>query len=216
MKLAWPLLGALAFGVLSSACKPSPITLEPRPRTFTPESYARVWEAWTRDEESFAWKELAHEIFVSATFESWEFRWAYVVRYAYDYSLSPSARDEMLNASLASSRQEHRFFVTLAGLDFRESNLADKASAWRVLLVDPEGNQTSPILMERVRRPTAVDRVYFPQVNSFRQTFRLTFPAVEADGRKTIPDGADFVVLRFTGARGRADLRWDLQPAGAD
>jgi len=49
-------------------------------------------------------------------------------------------------------------------------------------------------------------------VNPYRQTFRLTFPAVEADGRKTIPDGAEFMVLRFTGARGRADLRWDLQP----
>ena len=198
---------------LTSACAQPKLTLEPAPRTFTPKSYPTVWEAWTREEESFAWKELAHEIFVSATFESWDFRWAYVVRYAYDYSLSPEARDEMLHASLASSRQEHRFFVTLAGMDFRESNLADKASAWRVLLIDPEGNQTSPILMERVRRPTAVDRVYFPQVNSFRQTFRLTFPAVDADGRKTIPEGASHVILRFTGARGRADLTWKLLPS---
>jgi len=82
-----------------------------------------------------------------------------------------------------------------------------------VLLIDPEGHQTVPVLMERVRRPTAVDRVYFPQLNPYRQTFRLTFPAVEADGRKTIPEGAKFIVLRFTGARGPADLRWDLQPS---
>jgi hypothetical protein len=187
--------------------------MQPSARTFTPESYTRVWEAWTRDKESFSWKELAHEIHVSATFESWEFRWAYVVRYAHDFSLKPEARDAMLDASLASSRQEHRFFVSLSGMDFRESNLASRTSAWRVLLIDPQGNQTVPVLMERVRRPTAVDRVYFPQVNSFRETFRLTFPAVEADGRKTIPDDAEFVMLRFTGARGRADLRWDLRPA---
>jgi hypothetical protein len=119
----------------------------------------------------------------------------------------------MLQASLASSRQEHRFFVTLSGMDFKESNLAGKTSAWRVLLIDPEGNQTVPVLMERVRRPTAADRVYFPQVNPYRQTFRVTFPAVEADGRKSIPDGAEFMVLRFTGARGRADLQWDLRPS---
>ena len=214
MRRLLPALLWIAFVLAAVGCKPQKITLEPSARTFTPDSYPRVWDAWTREEESFAWKELAHEIFVSATFESWEFRWAYVVRYAHDYSLPPEARDEMLDASLASSRREHRFFVTLSGLDFRESNLADRASAWRVILVDPEGNQTSPILMERVRRPTAVDRVYFPQVSPFRQTFRLTFPAVEADGRPTIPDGADFVVLRFTGARGRADLRWELRPSG--
>ena len=206
-------VGLLITGlVLAVGCTQPTLTLDPEARTFTPASYPQVWEAWTREEESFAWKELAHEIFVSATFESWEFRWAYVVRYAYDYSLTPEARDEMLYASLASSRLEHRFFVTLAGMDFRESNLANKASAWRVLLIDPEGNQTSPILLERVRRPTAVDRVYFPQVNSFRQTFRVTFPAVEEDGRSTIPQGASHVVLRFTGARGRADLTWNLQP----
>ena len=203
-------IGAFAVVV---GCKSQPITLEPGPRTFTPKSYPHVWEAWTREKESFAWKDLTHEIFVSATFESWEFRWAYVVRYAHDYSLTPQARDEMLEASLTSSRQEHRFFVTLSGLDFRESNLANRASAWRVLLVDPQGNQTDPLLMERVRRPSAVDRVYFPQVSSFRQTFRLTFPAVDAAGRRTIPEGAEFVVLRFTGARGRADLRWELGSA---
>ena len=90
---------------------------------------------------------------VTATFESWEFRWAYVVRYAHDYGLLPTARDEMLQASLASSRQEHRFFVSLIGFDFRESNLVSKQSAWRVLLVDPQGNQAVPVLMERVRRP---------------------------------------------------------------
>ena len=153
---------ALLCVVAALGCAPQKVTLEPGPRTFTPDSYISVWEAWTRERESFAWKELSHEIFVGATFESWEFRWAYVVRYAHDYSLSPEARDEMLDASLQSSKQEHRFFVTLSGLDFRESNLAHRTSAWRVLLVDPEGNQTDPILMERVRRPTAVDRVYFP------------------------------------------------------
>ena len=197
----------------ASGCRQHKISMQPSARTFTPESYISVWDAWTREKETFSWKELAHEIHVAATFESWEFRWAYVVRYAYDYSLKPEARDEMLDASLASSRQEHRFFVTLSGMDFRESNLAGKTSAWRVLLIDPEGNQTVPLLMERVKRPTAVDRVYFPQVSPYRQTFRLTFPAVEADGRKTIPDGAEFILLRFTGARGRADLRWDLQPS---
>ena len=199
--------------MMGSGCKQYTLSMRPGPRVFTPDSYPLVWEAWTRDKESFSWKDLAHELHVTATFESWEFRWAYVVRYARDYSLLPTARDEMLQASLARSRQEHRFFVTLVGFDFRESNLVSKQSAWRVLLVDPQGNQSVPVMMERVRRPSAVDRVYFPQVDPLRETFRVTFPAVAADGRQTIPEGAPFVVLRFTGARGRVDLRWDLQPS---
>lgn len=198
--------------VLVAGCKPPPVTMDPGPRVFTADSYPYVWSAWTRDAESFSWKDLAHELYVTATFESWEFRWAYVVRYASDFSLLPITRDEMLQASLTSSRQEHRFFVTLAGFDFRESNLTGRQSAWRVLLVDPDGHQTVPVMMERVRRPSAVDRVYFPQVDPLRETFRLTFPAVDADGRPSIPEDSAFVTLRFTGARGRVDLRWDFAP----
>lgn len=204
------LVGLLSIGL---GCKTPPVTLQPGPRVFTPDSYPVIWSDWTREAESFSWVDLAHELHVTATFESWEFRWAYVVRYARDYSLLPAARDEMLQASLASSRQEHRFFVTLAGFSFRESNIVGRQSAWRVLLIDPEGNQTIPVLMERVRRPSAVDRVYFPQVSALRETFRVTFPAVADDGRPTIPEGADFVLLRFTGARGRVDLRWELDAA---
>ena len=201
----------LAILVSASACKPGPITLESGPRAFTDDSYDAVYEAWTRSEESFRWIDLVDILYVTATFESWEFRWAYVVRYAHDYSLEPAARNEMLQASLAQAQEEHSFFVSLAGFSYRESNLTGKTNAWRVLLIDPEGNQTVPSTMERIRRPTAVERVYFPSVSPYRHAFRLAFPAVDDDGRATIPPGADHIILRFTGARGRVDLRWDFE-----
>ena len=95
MSRAWVFWFILA-AVAASGCKQHKISMQPGARTFTPESYISVWDAWTREKETFSWKELQHEIHVAATFESWEFRWAYVVRYAYDYSLKPEARDEML------------------------------------------------------------------------------------------------------------------------
>ena len=63
-------LSLLVVILAVAGCKPQKVTMEPGPRTFTPDSYPRVWDAWTREEESFAWKELTHEIFVGATFES--------------------------------------------------------------------------------------------------------------------------------------------------
>ena len=83
MSRAW-LLWFVLLAVAASGCRQHKISMQPGPRTFTPESYISIWDAWTREKESFSWKELAHESHVSATFESWEFRWAYVVRYAYD------------------------------------------------------------------------------------------------------------------------------------
>jgi hypothetical protein len=49
-------------------------------------------------------------------------------------------------------------------------------------------------------------------VSSYREVFRLVFPVTRDDGTAAIPPDADHVILRFTGARGRVDLRWELQP----
>ncbi|MCA9577254.1 MAG: hypothetical protein R3B40_23470 [Polyangiales bacterium] len=213
-RASW-ILGVIAFALVLQAigcAGPATVSLATGPRDYTPNDYRDVYERWTRHEQDFAWGQMRDVLRVTATFESWEFRWAYVVRYADDHSLVPAARDEMLRATLADAGEHHRFFVTLAGDHFRESNLSGRMNAWRVLLIAPDGSQSEPIDLERIRRPTAAHRVYFPSVTSYRETFRLVFPAVRDDGTPSIPAGADHVILRFTGARGRVDLRWDLQP----
>ncbi|MEM9073321.1 MAG: hypothetical protein AAGE52_32750 [Myxococcota bacterium] len=194
--------------LLAAACAPSPISLQTGPRGFTADDYSRVYEDWTRDADKFAWGNLDDILHVTATFESWEFRWAYIVRYAEDHSLEAPRRAEMLRATLDDASENHRFFVTLAGVNFREQNLSARTSAWRIILVDPEGRQTVPAEIRRVRRPSAVEQVYFPSVHPHRQTFRIVFPATREDGTETIPADAESVVLRFAGPRGRVDLTW--------
>lgn len=194
---------------LASGCGATAISLSPQARSFTWRDYDEVYDAWTRDADEFEFGRLSDVLNATATFQSWEFRWAYVVRYAHDYSLSTEARTEMLRASLADAEQHHRFFVTLVGTDFRESDLSREESAWRVLLVDQRGAQTVPIEVDKVD-PTAAEKVYFPSISPFRHAYRIVFPAFRADGSPTIPPDADFVILRFTGARGAVDLRWDF------
>lgn len=203
---------ALALCVLG--CSATVVSMNRGPRAYTASDYPDVYEAWTRTEDDFAWGQFRDVLHVTATFESWEFRWAYVVRFAEDHSILPEARDEMLRATLDDSQEHHRFFVTLAGDQFRESNLSGRLSAWRVLLVAPDGSQTESLDMERIRRPTAAERVYFPSVSSFRESFRIVFPAQREDGSASIPADASHMILRFTGARGRVDMRWDFDAAG--
>jgi hypothetical protein len=189
------------------------ISLRPQPRSFTWRDYDSVYRAWTREADEFQFGRLSDVLNATATFQSWEFRWAYVVRYSHDYSLSTEARTEMLRASLADAEQQHRFFVTLSGQYFRESDLTRPDTAWRVLLIDERGAQTVPVEVEKVR-PTAAERVYFPSISPFRHAFRIVFPAHRPDGSRTIPPDARFVVLRFTGPRGTVDLRWTFAEDG--
>lgn len=197
-----------AFAIAMVACARPLVSFEPRSRTFTPDDYSRIYELWTREERSFAWGKLSDVLSVTATFESWEFRTAYLVRYAHDHGLTLAERDALLSASLADASEYHRFFITLVGPNFRESDLTSRRAAFRVLLVDEEERATPPALLERVHRPSPAERVYFPSVSSQRMTFRVAFPIVREDGIPTIPEGAERVRLRFTGAEGRVDLEW--------
>lgn len=197
------------------ACAGRPIRLETGPRALTPEDYEEVYEAWTRSADDFQWGGLNDVLRVTATFESWEFRWGYVVRYASDHALEGETRNRLLRASLDDSQEHHRFFITISGEVFEEQNLTSARSAWRVVLVDESGQQMEPLAIERVRRPSAAERTYFPTISSHRQAFRLIFPARREDGSPVIPADAAAVTLRFAGALGQLDVRWDLAPPTA-
>ncbi len=200
----------LAVALLSGCASPS-ISLRTGPRSFTRTDYERVYSAWTRDEGDFDWGAMKTVLHATATFESWEHRWAYVVRYANDHAINTEARDEMLRQTLEDARVNHRFFVTVAGGEgFRESDIAGPQSAWRVLLVDDAGGQITPVEIQKIRRPSAAERVYFPSISPHRQMFRIVFPATRPDGTPTVSPSARHIILRFTGARGRLDLRWNF------
>lgn len=201
-------LAVSVFLGLLAACAAPMVSFQPRSRTFTPDDYWRVYELWTRESRAFAWGKLSDVLSVTATFESWEFRTAYLVRYADDHGLSVEERDALLAASLEDAGEYHRFFITLVGPNFRESDLTNRRAAFRVLMVDDDEVLTPPALIERVHRPSPAERIYFPSVTSQRMTFRVAFPSVREDGSRTIAEGAERVRLRFTGAEGRVELEW--------
>jgi hypothetical protein len=203
-----PVLSLVAFVV---ACKTTVLSLKPRSLSFTPDDYADVYERWTREARPFDFGQLRSVLNVTATLESREFRWAYVVRYADDFNLATDARNAMLAASLADAAQHHRFYVTLGGGPPREYDLTDdEGAAWRVLLMDDRGRQVRPIEIESLGTAGPAERAYFPSTSPFRRAYRIVFPAQHEDGQPTVPDEALFAVLRFTGPAGHVDLKWDF------
>lgn len=204
-------IAAVALLALAG-CGARRLPMRPTARSYTPDDYSQLYGDWTRSSDEFAFDRLQDILHVTATFESWEFRWAYVVRYAADYSLATDDRTRILRSTLADAQERHRFFVTMVGNRYRESDLTDAGSAWRVLLVDSDGRQTRPVEVTRLRRPGAAERVYFPSVTAQRHTFRIAFPTQHEDGTPVIAHDAPEIVLRFTGAEGTVDLRWELDP----
>jgi hypothetical protein len=202
--IAWGALACVGCG------GPAKVSLEQGTREYVASDYPQVLARWTRDGQLY--NEFDSPLTVTATFNSWDFSWAYVIRYAYDYRLTVDQRRVLLETTLNTTRAEHQFYVALYGANRRWTDLSRPNSAWIVRMIDDQGDETAPLQIEAVVKPGALERTYFPYTSVFRLVFRLHFP-VENDGKKTIAPDAKWFGLRFAGAEGNQELHWDVETA---
>ncbi len=205
-RLLWVLPSALAL----CACAEPQVSLTTGPREYVASDYPQVLKRWTRDQSLIVFQELDDKLTVTATYESWDFRWAYVVRYAADYRLTVEQRRELLERTLHETAEDHEFYVALYGTNWRWTDLSRPTSAWIVRLIDDQGSETVPSKIEAIVKPGAIERRYFPYTTVWRHAFRIRFPRQGIDGRATIAPNARWFGLRFAGAEGNQELRWDI------
>jgi hypothetical protein len=79
-----------------------------------------------------------------------------------------------------------------------------------VRLIDDTGSETVPAKIESIIKPGAIERRYFPYTTVWRHAFRIRFPRTTVDGRPTIATNARWFGLRFAGAEGNEELRWEI------
>jgi hypothetical protein len=82
-----------------------------------------------------------------------------------------------------------------------------------VRLIDDEGSETAPSRIEAIPKPGAIEQRYFPYTTVWRHAFRIRFPRQTVDGRPTIAPKAHWFGLRFAGAEGNEELRWQIEQA---
>jgi len=199
------------LALLSLGCATQRVSLAGGPREYVASDYPQVLKRWTRTESLVVLYDLDDKLTVTATFESYDFRWAYVVKYASDYRLTVEQRRELLAKALRDTEETHEFYVALYGTNHRWTDLTKPTSAWVVRLIDDLGNETAPRKIELIDRPGAIERRYFPYTTVWRQVFRVRFPRTTPDGRPTIAPNARWFGLRFAGAEGNQELRWELE-----
>jgi hypothetical protein len=200
------LIAALACPL--SGCADPKVSMVAGPREYVPSDYPLVLKRWTRSESLIQLADLDDKLTVTATFESWDFRWAYVVRYAADYRLTVNQRRELLERTLRETEDTHEFYVALYGSNWRWTDLSRPTSAWIVRLIDDQGNETAPAKIEAIMKPGPLEQRYFPYTSVWRRAFRIRFPRVTVDGRPTIAPSARWFGVRFAGAEGNQELRW--------
>lgn len=204
-----PLLAAVAVAVCG--CAEPKVSLATGPREYVQSDYTEVLKRWTRSESLIVFSELADELNITATYESWDFRWAYVIRYAADYRLTIDQRRDLMEHTLRETADDHEFYVALYGANWRWIDLSRPTSAWIVRLIDDQGSETAPAKIESIPKPGPLEFRYFPYTTVWRRVFRIRFPRQTGDGRPTIANNARWFGLRFAGAQGADELRWEIE-----
>jgi hypothetical protein len=208
-RFAAPLvLGIVA--AFASACSTPKVRLNQGPREYVPSDYETVLRNWTRSKQLTNIEAMDNVLTVTATYESWDFRWAYAVRYAEDYRLTIDQRHSLLQRSLAETEGTHHFYVALYAQKHKWNDLTVREPAWIVRLIDDEGTETPPSEILMIRKPGAIELTYFPYTTPWRSAFRISFPRVRGDGRPTISAAARWFGLRFAGAQGNDELVWEI------
>src|SRR5580704_10653956 len=101
---------ALAVSLAASVpalggCAEERVSLAGGPREYVASDYPEVLKRWTRSQSLIDVTQLDDMLTVTATFESWDFRWAYVIRYAQDYRLTVEQRRALLETTLKESTE---------------------------------------------------------------------------------------------------------------
>jgi hypothetical protein len=206
--IGWVAALAALLGVTTAACGSTPtVALREGPREYVAADYDAILKRWTRAERLYAFQGIDDVLSVSSTFESWDFRWAYVIRYAEDYRLTIEQRRELLANALQDARRHHQFFVSLYGNKPAEADLTKASPAWVVRLLDDKGHVTAPEEILPIKKPTVLERTYFPYATVWRQSFRVRFPSHTSAGPSIDPE-AGLVTLRFSGPLGNLELQW--------
>lgn len=210
MPRAAPLL-LLTFTLFGTGCAQETVRLTEGPREYVATDYDGVLRAWTRSAQLTSLDAMDNVLTVTATYESWDFRWAYAVRYSEDYRLTVEQRRALLEHTLAETRDKHEFYVALQAEKYKWNDLRAEQPAWIVRLIDDSGTETAPSEIQSIRRPGAIELTYFPYTSPWRSAFRISFPRVRADGRPTIPPGAHWFGLRFAGPQGNQEILWQVR-----
>jgi hypothetical protein len=194
-----------------TGCAQEAVRLSEGAREYVATDYDAVLRQWTRTAQLTTLEAMDNVLTVTATYESWDFRWAYAVRYSEDYRLTVAQRQALLERSLAETRDRHEFYVALYAEKYKWNDLNAEQPAWIVRLIDDTGTETAPAEIQTIRRPGAIELTYFPYTSPWRSAFRIAFPRVRADGRPTIPGGAHWFGLRFAGPQGNQEIVWLVQ-----
>ena len=199
--------GWLLALVLASGCvtqKQVRVDFSQTPRDYLANEYEGVYQRWTRHD--YAQHGVDKSLEVWATFKSWDFREAYISRYAAIYQKSDSERSQLRAGEHEACSQAFEFHVTAQSSNYDWNDLEKASSPWRLTLVDAVGHELPAEKVRVEKLPDAYEREFFPAKGPFTKSYSVRFVPPADGGFSGVRSGS--LTLRFSSPVGQINLTW--------
>ena len=201
--LALLLLATFAAGCASQ--KQFTVDFSETPRDYLASDYPGVYQRWTRHD--FAEHDVDKALEVWATFKSWDFREAYLEKYAAIYSVPDAKRADLRQAERDAYHTAYEFHLIAQSANWDWNDLEKANSPWRLTLIDALGHELPSERVRIEKLPDAYEREFFPARGPFTKSYSVRF-IVPAPGADFVGPKSGSLTLRIASPIGRIDLVW--------
>jgi hypothetical protein len=201
------LAAVLVACAVSVGCAEKQISIDfsDTPRDYASKDYERIYDRWTRHETVFIDADVALEVW--ATFKSWDFREAFIERYAQIYQLSDADEKALRSSQRKILDEAYEFHVTAQAAEYGWNDLEKASSPWRATLIDALGHELAPEYVKVQKLPDAYEGAFFPKRTPFTKTYAIRF-ALPADAGAFAGTKSGLIKLRLASPIGRIELEW--------
>jgi hypothetical protein len=197
---------AALLGGCASAVPPT-VDFSDANRSFRSEDYDKVFTSWSRHAKAVVVYE-GTVIETWAVYKSWEFRQAYVERYAKVYSLSDAEKAALYHSQREAARQTYEFHVAVQMTNYKWNDLDKETSAWRISLVDGAGGEIAPRRVEHLKLPELYETQFFPNKTDFSETYLIRFSRAEAEAAGFGGPPTGRIALRIASPLAKNEIVW--------
>jgi hypothetical protein len=202
-------VGAAHVGCASQA--PS-VDFSGATKHYRADDYAGVYATWTRHAKLV--KDVGTVMEIWATFKSWDFRQAYIAKYAKAYDLHQGERETLAKSQQETARAVFEIHLVAQSTVDRWNDLDRRNSAWRITLLDGTGAELAPSSIKVEKVPEIYETEFFPNRTPFSRTYNLRFVRPDGGGDAFVGPESGRLVLRIASPMGRVEVAWDARGAG--
>ncbi len=180
------------------------------PSVIGAKDYQRLLNEWT--EEAKVYQGLETGLLTAATFKSWEFRQAYVEKYARIYLLEPDNKEEMLEKERVISNELNEFFLSVYTPDHDLDDFSEDDSVWKIYLLDDRGNKLEPAEIEKVMEKSSFLEELYPYITPWSSFYKLSFSQNLPETQEPfITPETRYIKLVITSPSTRVVMTWELR-----